>query len=60
MCLSITTTIASEWLNSLVFHDDSRYITANEQTTICAGNTDKICHMTIIYFAQFLEVLIHY
>ena len=61
MCLSITTTIAGEWLNSLIFYENSKCITANEQTIICAGSTNKICHMKIIYFAQnFLEALIHY
>ena len=61
MCLSITTTIADEWLNSLIFHDDNKYITANEQTIICASSTNKICPVKIIYFAQkFLEGLIHY
>ena len=27
--LPITTTIAHEWFNSLIFHDDNKYITAN-------------------------------
>ena len=27
--LPITTTIAGEWLNSLIFHDDNKCITAN-------------------------------
>ena len=29
-CLPITATTAGEWLNSLIFHDDINYITANK------------------------------
>ena len=36
----ITTTIAGEWLNSLIFHNDIKCITANGQTIIYV---DAIC-----------------
>ena len=61
MYVSISTTIVGEWLNSLIFHDDSKYVTANELTITCAGSNNKIWHMKIIYFAQkFLKAVIHY
>ena len=51
MDVPITTTTASKQLNSLLFHGDDKYITANGQTIINAG-TDKIRHVTIIHFGQ--------
>ena len=37
MSLPITTTIAGEWLNILIFHDDIKCIKANGQTMICVS-----------------------
>ena len=49
--LHITTTIVREWLNSFIYHDDNKCITANGYTIIYVG-TDysySICHVTIIH-----------
>ena len=54
--LLITTTIAGEWFNNLIFHDNKKYITANEQAIIYVG-ADPICQVIIIYFKKvFLEL----
>ena len=37
-CLPITTTIAGKWLNSLIFHDDNKYVKANGWAII------YVCH----------------
>ena len=37
MLLPITTTVAGEWLISLIFHDDIKCITANGWTSIYVG-----------------------
>ena len=36
--LSITTTISYQWLNSLIFHDNIKCITANGRTVIYVGD----------------------
>ena len=57
--LHITTIIASEWLNSLIFHENIKSITANGRTMIYDG-TNYIFHVMIVYFLQKnLEVLSH-
>ena len=38
-------TVAGEWLNSLIFHNGIKCITANGKTIIYVS-----CHMTIIHF----------
>ena len=47
--LPITIPIAGEWLNSLIFNDDDKCITANGQPIInvCVYN---ICQVVIIHF----------
>ena len=37
MGLPITITVAGKWLNSLIFYDDIKQITANGQTIIYVG-----------------------
>ena len=49
--LPIATTIAGQWSNSLIFHDNIKCITANGLTIINV-RTDYVCHVTIIPFAQ--------
>ena len=51
MGLPITSTIASEYLNSSTLHDDINCITANGQKVIYVGG-DKTCHMMIIVWLQ--------
>ena len=51
MNLPITTTLAGEWLNRLIFHDDIKSITANGYMIIYVG-ANYICHMMIIHFMQ--------
>ena len=59
LCITSTTCIAGEWLNNLIFHNDSKRVTANGQIMINVS-TSKICHVTITHFVQkFLEVLSH-
>ena len=59
MGIPIITTVAGEWLNILIFHDNNKCITANGQTILNVA-TDKICHVMIILFMQKnLEVLNH-
>ena len=36
--VSIIITISYQWLNSLTFHDNVKYITANRQTVIYVGD----------------------
>ena len=43
--------IAGKWLNSTIFHNNIKCITANGQTMIYVS-ANYICHMTIIYFVQ--------
>ena len=38
MGLPINTTIAGEWLNSLIFHDDIKNITANGSAIISSAS----------------------
>ena len=48
--LPITTTVAVEWLNNLIFHDNIKCITANVEA-------NYICHMMVIPFVKkFWEV----
>ena len=43
--LPITTTLAGAWLNSLIFHDDIKCITANGQMVIYVGaNYTRFTH----------------
>ena len=51
MGLSLTTTLAGEWFNSLIFCDNIKCNTTNGSPIINAG-ANYICHITIIYFAQ--------
>ena len=51
--LPIPTTIPGKWLNSSIFNDDNKCITANGQTLINVG-ADNICQVTIIHYAQFI------
>ena len=51
MDLPITTTLAGESLNRLIFRDDIKSITANGYMIIYVG-TNYIFHMMIIYFMQ--------
>ena len=48
MGVPIITTIADEWLNCLIFHGDTKCITANGQMIIYVG-ADCTSHMMIIH-----------
>ena len=51
--LPITTTIAGDWLNNLIFHDDIKCDTDNGYTIIYVGAIILyVCQMLIIHFAQ--------
>ena len=51
--IPIINTIAGEWVESLIScsWDSNKCITANEQTIIIVG-ASKICHVTVIHYAQ--------
>ena len=51
--LSITTTIAGDWLNSLIFHDDIKCDTDNGYTIIYVRAIILYeCQVLMIHFAQ--------
>ena len=51
MSLPIIITFTGQSFNSLIFHDNIKCITANEQTIIYIG-ANNICHVTIIHSPQ--------
>ena len=48
MGLSITTTIAGKWLNSLIFHDDVKCITVNGLIMIYVGDYSYCIYMCVM------------
>ena len=52
MGLLVTTTLAGEQSNSLIFHDNIKCITANGHMIIFTYAGANYCHVTIIHFVQ--------
>ena len=46
------TTIAGQWLNSLIFHDDIKCVTISGQMILSVGLQLELYHVMITHFAQ--------